>query len=171
MEETRILSINFARIRKGDVITNEQVEHHFIQSIMGREKYEAQVAEYDRGERPHHPIGRAHQAVCDEIMRECKELGYTVVARSRQKSIEVLTDAEAVIYRSNRANSALGLHRRQVSSLHHDINEDNLTKEEKRQLEANRQYHGMIALSIASGKRTLKEMQKGRLKLSEKPRD
>ena len=168
MDETRIVSISFARIRKGDVISNEQVEHHFIEQIMGREKYETQVAEYERGERIHHPIGRAHQAVCEEIMRECRELGYPVVARTKQKTIEVLTDSEAVIYRSNRANSALGLHRRQVTSLHRDIDDSNLSSNEKRQLEASRNYHSMIELSIASGKRTLKAMNQGKLKISGK---
>jgi hypothetical protein len=166
MDEARIVSIDFHRIRKGDVISNEQAEHHFIEHILGREKYETQVEEYERGERLHHPIGRAHQAVAEEIIRECRDLGYPVVARTKQKTIEVLTDADAVVYRSNRANSALGLHRKQVTSLHRDIDETNLTGEEKRQLEASRNYHAMIELSISSGKRTLKEIQKGKLKLS-----
>lgn len=168
MDETRIVSINFARIRKGDVISNEQVEHHFIESIIGREKYDLQVEEFERGERQHHPLGRAHAAVSEEIMRECRELGYPVVCRSKQKTVEVLTDAEAVVYRSNRANSALGLHRRQVASLHRDIDESNLSDDEKRQLVASRNYHAMIELSIASGKRTLKAMNQGKLKISGK---
>jgi len=164
----RVVSIDFHRVRKGDVISNEQVEHHFIEHILGREKYEVQVAEFERGERAHHPLGRAHAAVSEEIMRECADLGYRVVCRSRQKTIEVLTDAQAMEYRNNRANSALGLHRRQVKSLHTDIDEDQLTAAERRQLEHSRTYHGMIELSIASGKRTLKDMQKGKLKLSGK---
>ena len=168
METPRVVSINFARIRKGDVISNEQVEHHYIEVMLGREKYEAKLAEYERGERVHHPLGMAHQQVGDEIMRECRELGYPVVCRSRQKTIEVLTDSQAVVYRSNRANSALGLHRRQVASLHRDIDENQLTGDEKRQLEASKNFHSMIELSIASGKRTLKAMTKGAIKLSPK---
>ena len=164
----RVVSIDFHRIRKGDVISSEQVEHHYIEHIVGRENYDTKVAEYERGERVHHPLGMAHQAVCEEIMRECRELGYPVVARSKQKTIEVLTDSQAVVYRSNRANSALGLHRRQVNSLHHDIDASNLSKDEQHQLAAAQQYHAMIELSISSGKRTLKEMQKGKLKLSSK---
>jgi hypothetical protein len=162
---TRVVSIDFARIRKGDVISNEQVEHHYIEHLLGRENYELKLEQYERGERSHHPLGMAHQAVCEEIMRECRELGYPVVVRSRQKTIEVLTDAQAVVYRTNRANSALGLHRKQVASLHRDIDVSNLNKEERLQLEAAKQYHTMIELSITSGKRTLKEMQRGRLTL------
>ena len=168
MEDLTVLSINFDRIRKGDVISNEQVEHHYVEHMIGREKYEAKLAEYERGERAHHPLGRAHADVAEQIMRECRDKGYPVVCRTRQKTIEVLTDAQALVYRSNRANSALGLHRRQVASLHRDIDEGQLTSGEKRQLEASRNYHSMIELSIASGKRTLKEMEKGRLKLSPK---
>ena len=171
MDDPRVVSIRFDRIRKGDVISNEQVEHHFIEEMMGREKYEAKLAEYERGERLHHPLGMAHSQVAEEIMRECRELGYPVVCRSKQKTIEVLTDSQAIVYRSNRANSALGLHRRQVASLHRDIDENQLTSDEKRQLEASKNYHSMIELSIASGKRTLKEMQKGRLSLSPKERE
>ena len=169
MSETRIVSINFAGIRKGDVIPNEQVEHHFIEHIMGREKFDQQVDEFNRGERAHHPLGRAHQAVCEEVMRECRELGNPVVCRSRQKTIEVLTDAAAVTYRNNRANSALGLHRRQVNSLHRDIDPSKLTSDEKRQWEQSKNYHAMLELSIASGKRTLKAMNKGALQISPKP--
>jgi hypothetical protein len=167
-DSTRVVSIDFARIRKGDVISNEQVEHHFIERIMGREKYEQQLAEYERGERIHHPIGRAHAAVSEEIMRECAEIGYRVVCRTKQKTVEVLTDSDAMVYRNNRANSSLGLHRRQVRSLHADIDESQLTADERRQLEQSRNYHTMVELSIASGKRTLKEMQRGRLVLGGK---
>jgi hypothetical protein len=166
-DNTRVVSIDFARIRKGDVISNEQVEHHYIERIIGRDNYEVKVQQFERGERSHHPLGMAHQLVCEEIMRECRELGYPVVARSRQKTIEVLTDSQAVVYRTNRANSALGLHRKQVASLHRDIDTKNLTKQEQLQLEASQRYHTMIELSISSGKRTLKEMQRGRLKLSD----
>jgi hypothetical protein len=164
----RVVSIDFHRIRKGDVITNEQVEHHYIEHIVGRDAYEIKVAEYERGERMHHPLGMAHPAVCEEVMRECRELGYPVVARSRQKTIEVLSDSQAMVYRSNRANNALGQHRRQIHSLHRDIDTSNLSKDEQRQLEAAQQYHTMIELSISSGKRTLREMQKGKLKISGK---
>ena len=164
--DARIVSIDFAKIRKGDVISNEQVEFHYIEKIMGREKYDQQVNEFERGDRAHHPLGRAHQAVSEEIMRECREIGYPVVCRSKQKTLEVLTDAEAVVYRTNRANSALGLHRRQVASLHRDIDASSPSKEEPRQLEAAKNYHTMIELSISSGKRTLKEMSKGKLNLS-----
>ena len=171
MEDPRVLSIRFDRIRKGDVITNEQVEFHFIEHIVGREKYETQLAEYERGERLHHPMGLAHQQVKQIIEKECAELGYRVVCRTKQKAIEVLTDSQAMTYRHNRADSALGLHRRQVDSLHRDIDQSKLTGDEKRQLEASRNYHAMIEVSIASGKKTLKQMQKGRLNLSPKERE
>jgi len=166
MDGTRPFSINFAAIRKGDVLTNEQVERHYIENIVGRDVYDRKVGEFERGERAHHPLGLAHQAVCEEIMRECRKHGYPVVARSKQKTVEVLSDSQAMIYRANRANSALGLHRKQVASLHHDIDESNLNAEEKRQLKSSRDYHLMLTLSIASGKRTLKDMQAGKLKLS-----
>ncbi len=164
MESTKIISIDFQKIRKGDVISNDQVEHHFIKNIIGEEKYKTQVAEFERGERPFHPICKAHQQVSDEIMKKCRELGYPVVCRSKQKTVEVLTDSEAMEYRTKRANSALGLHRRQVKSLNQDIDESNLTNGEKRQLEHSRNYHTMIELSIASGKKTLKAINKGALK-------
>ena len=165
-DNTRVVSIDFHRIRKGDVITNEQVEHHYIENVIGREAYAVKLAEYERGERVHHPLARAHADVAEQIMRECRDIGYPVVARTKQKTIEVLTDSQAVVYRTNRANSALGLHRRQVLSMHRDIDESNLSKNEQRQLEAAKNYHAMIELSIASGKRTLKEIQKGKLNLS-----
>ena len=168
MDDTRILSINYQFIRKGDVISNERVEHHYIENMLGREKYEQQVEEFERGERAHHPLGLAHREVSRAIMDECRSLGYPVVVRSRQKNLEVLTDADAVVYRTNRANSALGLHAKQVLSLRNDIDESNLTVDQKRQLQGNRNYHEMIKLSITSGKRTLKEMESGRLKLSGK---
>ena len=139
--------------------------------MVGREKYEAQLAEHERGERLHHPMGLAHQRVKEEIERECADLGYRVVCRTRQKSIEVLTDSQAIVYRSNRANSALGLHRKQVSSLHRDIDMSQLTGEEKRQLTSTRNYHAMVEVSIGSAKRTLKAMDKGEINLSPKPKD
>ena len=46
-----VVSIDFHRIRKGDVISSEQVEHHYIEHIVGRENYDTKVAEYERGER------------------------------------------------------------------------------------------------------------------------
>ena len=165
-DNTRVVSINFAGIRKGDVISNEQVEFHFIENMIGREKYDQQLEEFKRGERKFHPLSRAHENVSEAIMRECADIGYRVVCRSRQKVVEVLTDAQAMAYRNHRANSALGLHRKQVRSLHADIDENRLTADEKRQLEHSRDFHTMIELSIASGKRTLKEMSKGRLRLS-----
>ena len=166
MESTKIISIDFQKIRKGDVISNEQVEHHFIKNIIGEEKYNSQVAEFERGERNFHPMTTAHQQVSDEIMKKCKELGYNVVCRSKQKTVEVLIDSLAMEYRTKRANSALGLHRRQVKSLNQDIDENNLNNAEKRQLEHSRNYHTMIELSIASGKKTLKAINKGALKSS-----
>ena len=164
MESTKIISIDFQKIKKGDVISNDQVEHHFIKNIIGEEKYNTQVAEFERGERIFHPIQTAHQQVSEEIMRKCKELGYPVVCRSKQKTVEVLTDREAMEYRTKRANSALGLHKKQVKSLNQDIDENNLNNGQKRQLEHSRNYHTMIELSIASGKKTLKAINKGVLK-------
>lgn len=164
MESTKIISIDFQKIRKGDVISNDQVEHHFIKNIIGEEKYKTQVSEFERGERIFHPIQTAHQQVSEEIMKKCKELGYPVVCRSKQKKVEVLTDSEAMEYRTKRANSALALHKRQVKSLNQDIDESNLNNAEKRQLEHSKNYHTMIELSIASGKKTLKAINKGALK-------
>lgn len=166
MESTQIISIDFQKIRKGDVISNEQVEHHFVKNIFGEEKYNLQVAEFERGERNFHPINTAHQQVSDEVMKKCRELGYPVVCRSKQKTVEVLIDSEAMEYRTKRANSALGLHKRQVKSLNQDIDESNLNNSEKRQLEHSKNYHTMIELSISSGKKTLKALNKGALKSS-----
>jgi len=162
---TEVISIDFNRIRKGDVISNRQVEHHFIENIVGRDTYDQQLAEYQRGERLYHPISRAHAVVSEQIMRECRERGYRVVCRGRQKSIEVLTDSQAIGYRSNRANSALGLHKRQLDSLRKDIDITKLTKDECAQHRASVEFHTMIELSISSGKKTLKALQAGRLKV------
>jgi hypothetical protein len=50
----------------------------------------------------------------------------------------------------------------------HPIDESQLSSDERRQLDASKQFHTMIELSIASGKRTLKAMNAGKLKLSGK---
>lgn len=163
---TRVLSIDIPSLRKGDVIPYEKVEHFYIEHILGREKYELHLAQHLAGERIHHPLGRASAAVAEYIMDERRELGSRVVCRTRQKGVEVLTDAAAVVYRSNRANSALGLHRKQTRSLNNDIDERNLSTDERRQLESAKNYHTMIELSIASGKRTLKSMNMGELKFN-----
>jgi hypothetical protein len=163
--DTQVLSIDFQRIRKGDVISREQIEHHYIHNIVGEDAYNVKLAEFEAGERVEHPIGQAHMIVAVEIQRRCAELGYRVVCRTRHKVIEVLTDSQAMQYRHNNANSALGRHRRQVKSLYSDIDEDRLTPQERRSLADMREYHTMIELSVSSGKRTLKEMQKGKLRL------
>lgn len=163
---TRVVSIDIPALRKGDVISQEVVEHFYIEHLYGREKYDSHVAAFEAGERKYHPLDRASQAVSEHIMAERQALGDRVVCRTHQRTVQVLTDAQAVIYRTNRANSALGLHRKQTRSLHADIDERNLTTDERRQYDVAKNYHTMIELSIASGKRTLKSINSGELKLS-----
>ena len=166
--DARIISIDVQSVRKGDVIPWERVEHFYIHHIVGEQKYNQQVEEYQEGKRLHDPLGRASHMVAEHIMSERRALGNPVVCRTKQKEVQILTDADAIVYRSNRANSALGLHRKQTKSLHQDIDEQQLTPAQKSDLAHKREYHCMVEVQVAAAKRTLKAMGEGKLKLSGK---
>ena len=43
MQELPILSIDYQKIRKGDVFTEEQILHHFKYNLLGEEEYNKRV--------------------------------------------------------------------------------------------------------------------------------
>lgn len=168
MEQPQVISIDMENVRKGDVIPKDVVQQHFINRIEGQENFEQKMQEFKDGIRTTDPLTYGPQRVSEEIMKACAERGYPVVCKVSQGAIHVLTDQAAMHYRNSKANSALAQHRKQVRSLHTDIDVNNLNSASKRELEAMKNHHTMIELAISSGKRTLKEMKKGRVKLSPK---
>ena len=106
MQELPILSIDYQKIRKGDVFTQEQVLHHYKYNILGEEEYNKRLQKYQIKEYVSHPDEFAHSEVSKAIETNCKELGYPVVVKRKKKQILILEDKEAVDYLSNRAESA-----------------------------------------------------------------
>ena len=171
MENTHVISIDMESVRKGDVIAKDVVLQHFINRIEGAENFELKKQEFNSGIRNTDPTTYAPQRVAEEVMKRCAERGYPVVCKVTHGAVHVLTDEQAMHYRNSKANSALAQHRKQVRSLHTDIDQNNLSGAAKRQLESMKNHHTMIELAISSGKKTLKEMSKGRVRLSPKAED
>ena len=55
MQELPILSIDYQKIRKNDVYTEEQVLHHYKYNLLGEEEYNKRVAKFHTKEYVSHP--------------------------------------------------------------------------------------------------------------------
>ena len=104
MQELPILSIDYQKIRKGDVFTEAQVLHHYKYNLLGEEEYNKRVDKYHKKEYVSHPDEFAFREVSKAIETNCRELGYPVVVKTKRKQVHILDDKEAIEYLSNRAD-------------------------------------------------------------------
>jgi len=160
MQELPILSIDYQKIRKGDVFTQEQVLHHYKYNLLGEEEYNKRLQKYQTKEYVSHPDEFAHSEVSKAIETNCKELGYPVVVKRKKKQILILEDKEAVDYLSTRAESALHNFKKKVHRLHMDIDEEKLSDFDKKQFEHKKNYYTLVQGHILQGQKSLKEMRK-----------
>ena len=160
MQELPILSIDYQKIRKNDVYTEEQVLHHFKYNLLGEEEYNKRVDKYHRKEYVSHPDEFAFREVSKAIENNCRELGYPVVVQTKRKQIHILDDKNAVEYLSNRADLHMKSFEKKVHRLHVDIDEDKLSDYDKKQFEHKKNYYNLVQGHILQGQKSLKEMRK-----------
>ena len=160
MQELPILSIDYQKIRKGDVFTEEQVLHHYKYNLLGEEEYNKRVAKFHTKEYVSHPDEYSLMKVKEAIEINCRELGYPVVVKTRKKQILILEDKEAVEYLTDRAESHIDNFKKKVHRLHVDIDEEKLSEFDKKQFEHKKNYYTLVQGHIMQGKKSLKEMRK-----------
>ena len=160
MQDLPILSIDYQKIRKGDVFSEEQVLHHYKYFLLGEEEYHKRLDKYNKKEVTYHPDEYAFRDVYKDIEKNCRELGYPVVAKTKKKKIYILDDKQAVDYLSNRADLHIDNFKRKVQRLHVDIDEEKLSDYDRKQLEHKKNYYTLIQGHIAQGQKSLKEMRK-----------
>jgi len=160
MQELPILSIDYQKIRKGDVFTEEQVLHHFKYNLLGEEEYNKRLQKYQTKEYVCHPNEYAFRDVYKAIEINCRELGYPVVTRTKKKQIHILEDKEAVDYLSNRCELHIDNFKKKVQRLHVDIDEEKLSEFDKKQFEHKKNYYTLVQGHILQGQKSLKEMRK-----------
>ena len=160
MQELPILSIDYQKIRKGDVFTEEQVLHHYKYNLLGEEEYNKRVAKFHTKEYVSHPDEYSLMKVKESIETNCRELGYPVVVKSRKKQILILEDKEAVEYLTDKAESHIDGFKKKVHRLHVDIDEEKLSEFDKKQFEHKKNYYTLVQGHIMQGQKSLKEMRK-----------
>ena len=160
MQDLPILSIDYQKIRKGDVFSEEQVLHHYKYFILGEEEYNKRVEKFNNKEYLCHPDEYAFRDVHHHIETNCKELGYPVVTKTKRKQIHILEDKEAVDYLSRRAELSLNNFKHKVHRLHVDVDEEKLSDFDRKQLEHKKNYYTLIQGHISQGEKSLKEMRK-----------
>ena len=93
------------------------------------------------------------RAVLDKIEDIRKDLGLEkFVMRNPKRGLQVLTDAEAVVYLNSQANQGIKKHKDKTAMMHTHIDVSKLDGKTAKTLEANQRTHSFIA-SAAQGAR------------------
>ena len=152
IEALRSCGINVHTMRKGSQYSADQVA----------EAYEILFPNNMDKEPSFMPI-----AVLNKITSMRENLGLEkFVMRNPKRGLEVLTDAEAVVYLNAQANQGIKKHKDKTALMHTHIDVSQLDGKTTRTLEANQRTHSFIA-SAAQGARkhalTLRRKNNGEL--------
>jgi hypothetical protein len=158
-EQLQQAGINLDTLKKGDLYTKDQVE---MALRLMDEKIDENIARFHRGELGADPMSFACQRVIALIDTEMHDRKRPVVCRAKGGGIQVLTDAEAMIYVNAQANAGLRKHEKQTRRMFTAIDPNQLSDHQRRQLESNQSRHAFV-MAAHKGARTesLRMQRKG----------
>ena len=143
----RISGIDWQGLQKGDLVHHDHVKE-FFHSIFPDDEWN----------------DFSMVRVIDKLMKLRETINRPLVIKSinKDKSLQVLTDKEAVDYSAQQANAGIKKHRKHTRRLFTHINKDNLDPSKQRELETKQIHHAFIA-SAADGarKESLQLQRKG----------
>jgi len=144
MENPRIDGIDWRNLQKGDKIPKEKVldfwNIHFKDKPWDERTSLLQV----KG--------------CIEKLRE--GINRPLVIRQRDYELFVLKDAEAVDYLAAQANSGIRKHRKQTRRMFTHVDQTNLNKAKKRDLETKQIHHAFIAAAADGARKESLQLQR-----------
>ena len=139
--------IDWQGLQKGDLVPHDQVTEFFHSIFPDDEWNEFSMVR-----------------VINKLMKLREAINRPLVIKSinKDKSLQVLTDKEAVDYSAAQANAGIKKHRNHSRRLFTHINKDNLDPSKQRDLETKQIHHAFIA-SAADGarKESLQLQRKG----------
>ena len=146
-DNPRISGIDWQGLRKGDLVPHDHVKEFFFSIFPDEEWNDFSMVR-----------------VIDKLMKLRETINRPLVIKSinKDKSLQVLTDKEAVDYSAQQANAGIKKHRKHTRRLFTHINKDNLDPSKQRELETKQIHHAFIA-SAADGarKESLQLQRKG----------
>ena len=146
-DNPRISGIDWQGLRKGDLVPHDHVKEFFFSIFPDEEWNDFSMVR-----------------VIDKLMKLRETINRPLVIKSinKDKSLQVLTDKEAVDYSAQQANAGIKKHRKHTHRLFTHINRENLDPSKQRDLETKQIHHAFIA-SAADGarKESLQLQRKG----------
>ena len=146
-DNPRISGIDWQGLRKGDLVPHDHVKEFFFSIFPDEEWNDFSMVR-----------------VIDKLMKLRETINRPLVIKSinKDKSLQVLTDKEAVDYSAQQANAGIKKHRKHTRRLFTHINRENLDPSIQRDLETKQIHHAFIA-SAADGarKESLQLQRKG----------
>ena len=146
-DNPRISGIDWQSLQKGDLVPHDQVKEFYHSIFPDKEWNEFSMVN-----------------VIDKLMKLRETINRPLVIKSinKDKSLQVLTDKEAVDYSAAQANAGIKKHRNHSRRLFTHIDQTNLDQAKKRDLETKQIHHAFIA-SAADGarKESLQLQRKG----------
>ena len=146
-DNPRISGIDWQGLRKGDLVPHDHVKEFFFSIFPDEEWNDFSMVR-----------------VIDKLMKLRETINRPLVIKSinKYKSLQVLTDKEAVDYSAQQANAGIKKHRKHTRRLFTHINRENLDPSKQRDLETKQIHHAFIA-SAADGarKESLQLQRKG----------
>ena len=146
-DNPRISGIDWQGLRKGDLVPHDHVKEFFFSIFPDEEWNDFSMVR-----------------VIDKLMKLRETINRPLVIKSinKDKSLQVLTDKEAVDYSAQQANAGIKKHRKHTRRLFTHINRENLDPSKQRELETKQIHHAFIA-SAADGarKESLQLQRKG----------
>ena len=146
-DNPRISGIDWQGLRKGDLVPHDHVKEFFFSIFPDEEWNDFSMVR-----------------VIDKLMKLRDTINRPLVIKSinKDKSLQVLTDKEAVDYSAQQANAGIKKHRKHTRRLFTHINRENLDPSKQRDLETKQIHHAFIA-SAADGarKESLQLQRKG----------
>ena len=146
-DNPRISGIDWQGLRKGDLVPHDHVKEFFFSIFPDEEWNDFSMVR-----------------VIDKLMKLRETINRPLVIKSinKDKSLQVLTDKEAVDYSAQQANAGIKEHRKHTRRLFTHINRENLDPSKQRDLETKQIHHAFIA-SAADGarKESLQLQRKG----------
>ena len=146
-DNPRISGIDWQGLRKGDLVPHDHVKEFFFSIFPDEEWNDFSMVR-----------------VIDKLMKLRETINRPLVIKSinKDKSLQVLTDKEAVDYSAQQANAGIKKHRKHTRRLFTHINRENLDPSKQRDLETKQIHHAFIA-SAADGarKESLQLQRKG----------
>ena len=146
-DNPRISGIDWQGLRKGDLVPHDHVKEFFFSIFPDEEWNDFSMVR-----------------VIDKLMKLRETINRPLVIKSinKDKSLQVLTDKEAVDYSAQQANAGIKKHRKHTRRLFTHINRENLDPSKQRDLETKQIHHAFIASAAdVARKESLQLQRKG----------